>query len=311
MVDSKICCTFASSFKTDSNMKSLKINTGATRNEVDRTDHIKNFIRTLYDGKPLSKEKENELFREYILTKNDMIKDTIIKSNCRFVYSAAKAFTSNPEEVLELTMEGCMGLLEAFDRFDPETGNGFLSFANHYVYKYMVDYTHKSKFVKRSKDLSLKSKAQRIKEKFFAENGRYPDNYETIELIKERYGIDVKEEDYVSDIIISRLDDAYVFGNGETANMLESPDFTKRDGGFMKNEFVVDMEKDDIKNNVEKILSVLSVRDAEIMKKLFGINCYREYTPEELADEYEMTIARINQIRKECLSRMKKYKFAV
>ena len=103
-------------------MKSLKINTGAARNEVDRTDHVKNFIHTLYGGKPMTKEKENELFREYILTKNPMIKDTIVKCNTRFVYSAAKAFTNDPEEVLDLTMEGTMGLLEAFDRFDPDTG---------------------------------------------------------------------------------------------------------------------------------------------------------------------------------------------
>lgn len=292
-------------------MKSLKINTGATKNTVDRTDHIKNFIRTLYDGQPLTKERENELFREYILTKNPALKDTIIKCNSRFVYSAAKAFINDPEEVLELTMEGMIGLLEAFDRFDPETGNGFLSFANHYVYKYMVEYTHNSRFIKRSKDFHLKNKASRIKDKFFAEFGRYPDDSEVIELIKEKYGIDVKEEDYVREIIVSRLDDSYTFGDGETTTMLESPEFTRRDGGFMKNGFAIEMENEDMNSKVNEILGVLSERDQEIMRKAFGIGCFREYTAEELAEEYNMTVARINQIKKECLFKMKKYKFAV
>ena len=286
-------------------MKSLKINNSSTRNEVDRTDHLKNFIRTLYEGKPLNKEKENDLFREYILTKDETIKDTIIKSNCRFVYSAAKAFTNDPEEVLELTMEGCMGLLEAFDRFDPETGYSFLSFANHYVYKYMVDYTHKSRIIKRSKDLSLKNKAQRIRERFYAENGRYPDNFETVELIKEKYGIEVKEEDYISDIVISHLDDDYTFGDGETTSLLESPEFTKTDGGFSNNDFVASMENDDTKNRIDEVLGILNAR------KTFGIGCFREYTTEELAVEYKMTVSRINQIKRECMSKMKKYKFAV
>lgn len=292
-------------------MKSLKINTGAARNEVDRTDHVKNFIHTLYGGKPMTKEKENELFREYILTKNPMIKDTIVKCNTRFVYSAAKAFTNDPEEVLDLTMEGTMGLLEAFDRFDPEIGNGFLSFANHYIYKYMVEYTHKSRCIKRSKDFHLKNKASRVREKFFAENGRYPDDFETMELIREKFGIDVKEEDYIREIVVSRLDNTYTFGDGESSTMLESPEFTRRDGGFTKNEFVVEMEKQDMRDKVSEILGVLSERDQEIMKKLFGIGYYREYTAEELSEEYQMTVARINQIRKECLFKMKKYKFAV
>ena len=291
-------------------MKSLKINTGATRNELERTDHIKAFIKTLYGGKPLSKEQENQMFREYLLTKNQALKDKIVKSNMRFVFSAAKAFTNDPETVLDLTMEGMLGLLEAFDKFDPHTNNSFLSFANHYVYKYMVDYTHGSEHVKRSKDFILKSKTSRIKEAFFAENGRYPSDDEVIGIIKEKYGIDVKKEDYIREIVITSLDSAYV-DDGEPIALIDSPDFIEQSGSFHINNFIEEIEEEDTSSKVMSYLSVLSERDQLIMKKLFGIGYYREFTPEEVADEFEMTVARVNQIKKEAIEKIRKNRYSI
>lgn len=291
-------------------MKSLKINTGATRNELERTDHIKSFIKTLYGGKPLSKEQENQMFREYLLTKNQALKDKIVKSNMRFVFSAAKAFTNDPETVLDLTMEGMLGLLEAFDKFDPHTNNSFLSFANHYVYKYMVDYTHGSEHVKRSKDFILKSKTSRIKEAFFAENGRYPSDDEVIGIIKEKYGIDVKKEDYIREIVVTSLDSAYV-DDGEPIALIDSPDFIEQSGSFHINNFIEEIEEEDTSSKVTSYLSVLSERDQLIMKKLFGIGYYREFTPEEVADEFEMTVARVNQIKKEAIEKIRKNRYLI
>ena len=89
-------------------MKTLRLNNGANRNEIERTDSIKNFVKTLYDGKPIPKDVENELFREYEKTHDASIKEAIIKGNIRFVYSAAKSFSNDPEEVLDLAMEGCI-----------------------------------------------------------------------------------------------------------------------------------------------------------------------------------------------------------
>ena len=291
-------------------MKSLKINTGATRNELERTDHIKAFIKTLYGGKPMNKEQENQMFREYLLTKNQALKDKIVKSNMRFVFSAAKAFTNDPETVLDLTMEGMIGLLEAFDKFDPHTNNSFLSFANHYIYKYMVDYTHGSEHVKRSKDTILKSKASRIKEAFFAENGRYPSDDEVVSIIKEKYGIDVKKEDYIREIVVTSLDSAYM-NDGESFNLIDSPDFIRQSGSFHLNNFVEEIEEEDTNSKVTSYLSVLSERDHLIMKKLFGIGYYREFTPEEIADEFEMTVARVNQIKKEAIEKIKKNRYSM
>lgn len=293
-------------------MKSLKINTGATRNELERTDHIKAFIKTLYGGKPLSKEQENQMFREYLLTKNPALKDRIVKSNMRFVFSAAKAFTNDPETVLDLTMEGMVGLLEAFDKFDPQTNNSFLSFANHYVYKYMVDYTHGSEHVKRSKDFLLKSKTSRVKEAFFAKSGRYPTDEETIEIIREKYGIDVRKEDYIRDIVVASLDSACVYTDGdEPIALIDSPDFIEQSGSFHVNNFIEEIEEEDTSSKVTSYLSVLSERDQLIMKKLFGIGYYREFTPEEVAEEFEMTVARVNQIKKEAIEKIRKNRYSI
>lgn len=293
-------------------MKSLKINTGATRNELERTEHVKSFVKTLYGNKPMNKEQENQMFREYLLTKNSVLKDTIVKSNMRFVFSAAKAFTNDPETVLDLTMEGMVGLLEAFDKFDPQTNNSFLSFANHYVYKYMVDYTHGSEHVKRSKDFLLKSKTSRVKEAFFAENGRYPSDEEVIRIIREKYGIDVRKEDYIREITVTSLDGVCTYtADDEPIALIDSPEFIEQSGSFHTNRFIEEIENEDVNSKVSAYLSVLSERDQLIMKKLFGIGYYREFTPEEVADEFEMTVARVNQIKKEAIDKIKKNKYSI
>jgi len=289
-------------------MKTLRINTGSTRNEIDRTDHMKSFIRTLYGGKPMSKEDENNMFREYMLTKNPVLKDTIIKCNMRFVFSAAKAFTNDPEMVLDLTMEGMMGLLEAFDRFDPETGNSFLSYANHYVYKYMVEYVHEAKQIKRSTDSSLKSKVSKIRENFFAKTGRYPSDDEIIDIIKEKYGIDVKKEDYIRDIVILSIDSEYRTNDGDDTPSDGSHGIISKNDGYCLNDYDVKSETEYRNDRLNAALSILSDRDREIIKKLFGIGYFREYVVEELADEYGMTVARINQIRKTCIEKIRSEK---
>lgn len=294
-------------------MNNVKITTSSSTNaaELNRTDHIKAFIKTLYDAKPIPKDQENLMFMEYMLTKDKKIKDRIIKSNMRFVFSAAKAFTNDPEMILDLTMEGTIGLIEAFDRFDPGTNNSFLSFANHYVYKYMVEYIHDSERIRRSKDHSLKSKASRIRERYFAENGRYPSDDEVISMIQDKYGIDVKKEDYVREITVSSLDEVYTYINGDEVSAIDSPEFTSRSEFVNTNGFVLKEENESNENMISACLSMLSERNREIMKKLFGIGYYREYTPEEVADEYGMTLARINQIKNESIEKIRKNAYSI
>jgi RNA polymerase primary sigma factor len=313
LASSKICCIFASSNKDKNHHDMLRINTGSTKNTVDRTDNIKSFAGSLLKSDPLDKDKENQMFKEYILTKNEALRDTIIRSNAKFVFSAAKAFSNDPEEVLDLAMEGLMGMLDAFDRFDPETGNHFLSFANHYIYKYMVNYVHNNKMVRRSKDPLLRGKTTRIKDKFFAEHGRYPNADEIVELIEKVYHIKVNKKEHIEDISFKRLDDVYDGMDDGVDSFIESPDFVRNESCSHTNSYMEKIETEDRHKKASYFLNVLSERDRAIIKMLFGIDRDCPVSPEDVAIAFDMTTARVNQIKKESIKKMRdaQYKLAV
>lgn len=290
----------------------IKVSKERFRNHVERTEHVQNLIKTIQQAKPISKEKESELFAEYIRTKDPKIKDTIVKSHMRFAFSVAKSFSKDPEEILDMTMEGMMGIVEAVDKFDPSQGYRFLSFASFYVSKYIMEYSHDSRIVRRSKDSVLRYKVSVVKENFFAINGRYPDEYEIIDIIRRKYGIDVKKTDYIRDIVVSSMDSSLRLSNGdEETTMEENPTFASKDGCHNTNAVIDKMNAEDINTRVNNALSVLNKRDREIMKKLFGIGEFHEYSPDQVAEEYGMSTARINQIRNKSLERMRKSSYAL
>jgi len=87
----------------------------------------------------LSKKEEQDLFKEFFSAnvtevRRKQIKDKIIQSNLRFVFKTAKAYSKNhPEYFEELICAGNEGLIAGFEKFDPNAGIKFLSYAGWWV----------------------------------------------------------------------------------------------------------------------------------------------------------------------------------
>lgn len=76
----------------------------------------------------LTREQEYELA---LKAKNgdSMAREKLVESNSRFVISVAKQFQGRGLPLEDLISEGNLGLLIAIDKFEPETGNHFISYA--------------------------------------------------------------------------------------------------------------------------------------------------------------------------------------
>jgi RNA polymerase sigma factor (sigma-70 family) len=87
----------------------------------------------------LSREEELDYFMdlrdEGIPDKRkNQIRDIILKSSLRFVFKQSKYLSkSDPDLFKELISAGNEGLLVALDKFKPESGNRFLSYAGHWI----------------------------------------------------------------------------------------------------------------------------------------------------------------------------------
>jgi len=83
----------------------------------------------------MNREEELDAFKEYYdlglsQKERDKIKDKIVRSSMRFVFKEAKKYSKNDPTVFEeLIAAGNEGLLVAFEKFKPESGNRFLSYA--------------------------------------------------------------------------------------------------------------------------------------------------------------------------------------
>lgn len=87
----------------------------------------------------LSREEERDLFLELEdiglpQLRRDKIRDRIIRANLRFVFKEAKKFSRNDPIIFEeLIAAGNEGLLVGMEKFKPETGNRFLTYAGLWV----------------------------------------------------------------------------------------------------------------------------------------------------------------------------------
>jgi DNA-directed RNA polymerase sigma subunit (sigma70/sigma32) len=76
----------------------------------------------------LTREEESNLAR---LSKSgdEEAKNMLIKSNLRFVVSIAKKYHTSGISFLDIINEGNMGLMKAVEKFDPDRGVHFVSYA--------------------------------------------------------------------------------------------------------------------------------------------------------------------------------------
>lgn len=101
----------------------------------------------------LSKEQEGELFREFYLSttsesRRKEIRNLIVESNLRFVFKTARNFCKNETHLLrDLISAGNEGLLVGFDKYNPNSGVRFLSYAGWWVQQRILSAMSKVRIV--------------------------------------------------------------------------------------------------------------------------------------------------------------------
>lgn len=106
-------------------MKTFKISQSITKREGLSTDI---FLREIFKRKLLTQEEEKELAIK--CRKGDLrARNKLIESNIRFVISIAKQYQRKGVPLMDLIQEGLTGLCTAADKYDPDKGVKFVSYA--------------------------------------------------------------------------------------------------------------------------------------------------------------------------------------
>lgn len=226
----------------------------------------------------------------------------IMLSNQRFIYAVAKEYAKG-NEIMDIINEGNKGMNDAIDRFDPTRGMRFISYAVWYIRRAIVSHiTNDGAIVRSSNKQKLMGILPKVKETLFQKYGREATPEEVMESLQNDYNIKIKEKEDVYDMCVSSISDTMVGeSDSPSPSQMEFEAYTAT-----RNEYEDEMDKESNAYLVDKLLSVCTKKEQEIIKKLYGIGYDNPISPEDVAEEYGMTRTRILQMKKNIIKKMQK-----
>lgn len=226
---------------------------------------------------------------------DDAARERLVNGNLRFVVSIAKQFQGRGLPLIDLISEGNIGLLTAIDKFEPEKGYHFISYAVWWIRQAILKAIgEKSRMIRlpmnKSADL-----IQILQAKSNLEKNGYDDA--SVEAIAAECGMDAQDVLEIMQIArdVSSLD-APVNSEEDTS----FGDFIESDEPRPE-EVVMD---EALKNSVRKILGTLSEKERGIITLRFGLDNNKALSLKEVGEIYNLTKERIRQIEKKVLSNL-------
>ena len=265
-------------------------------------DSVRLYLREIGKIPLLSNEEEAELAKQ-IVEGNRKAKDKMVEANMRLVVSIAQRYSGRGLYFLDLIQEGNTGLLRAVEKFDPEKGFKFSTYATWWIRQAIT-----RAIADQARTIRIPvhmvetiNKVLRTTRKLTTELNREP----TTEEIAKELDMEVDKIEYVMRIKqdIASLD-ASVGRDGDDEDSVL--------GDFVEDEERVSPEDSAanqiLKEQLASIISTLSDREQKIIKMRFGIGGERPHTLEEVGYEFSVTRERIRQIEAKALSKLRKHK---
>lgn len=223
-------------------------------------------------------------------------RDIVMQSNLRFVVTIAKQWQGRGVPLMDLISEGNSGLLYALEKFDVNRGTPFISYAVHWIKQYIyqsIYWTGREIRLPVSQQVKiiqlLKTEAE-----FTKDNLRKPSPSELAEIT----GIDEGDINFLSQFSNKLISvDDFLGGDPENNQVCD----IIPDGEPLLDE---EVNKEYLYEQLEKILSKLSIREHDIICLLFGLG--REPLENKvIGDLFGVGTERIRQIKENALKKLR------
>ncbi|CAG1023011.1 partial RNA polymerase sigma factor SigA, partial [Methylococcales bacterium] len=223
--------------------------------------------------------------------------EQLTKANLRFVVSVAKQYQNQGLSLGDLINEGNLGLIKAAKRFDETRGFKFISYAVWWIRQSILQaLAEQSRIVRlplnRVGALNKIGKAYSNLEQTFE---REPSASE----LATELDMDVNEVADTLKISGRHVSMDAPFAQGEDNRLLDvlqndqnpTPDFT--------------LISESLKMEIERALSTLTEREAEVIRLYFGLNKEHSLTLEEIGERFNLTRERVRQIKEKAIRRLR------
>lgn len=274
-------------------MRQLNITKQVTNRETVSLDK---YLHDIGKVELITAEEEVELARK-IKNGDQAALEKLTKSNLRFVVSVAKQYQNQGLTLPDLINEGNLGLIKAAQRFDETRGFKFISYAVWWIRQSILQaLAEQSRIVRLPLNkIGTINKINKAYAQLEQEFEREPKAEEIAKLL------DITEAEVKDsmrnasrhlsmDASLTHDDDNNMY------DVLKAEEAPTPDRGLLY---------ESLKMEINRTISTLPEREAQVIKLYFGLDSKHPMTLEEIGEKFDLTRERVRQIKEKAIRRLK------
>lgn len=257
---------------------------------------LERYLQEIGEVALLTPDEEIKLAKR--IKKGDQIAlEKLTKANLRFVVSVAKQYQNQGLSLGDLINEGNLGLIKAAKRFDETRGYKFISYAVWWIRQSILQALAEQSRVVRL-PLNRVGALNKIGKTFSSLEQEYEREPTAMEIAE---ALDISAYEVTDTLRMSgrHLSIDAPFAQGEDNRLLDivhndtqpPPDAT--------------LMKESLRQDIERSLSSLTPREAEVIRLYFGLDREHPLTLEEIGELFKLTRERVRQIKEKALRRLR------
>ncbi len=274
-------------------MRQLKIAKQVTNREALSLDK---YLHEIGRVELITADEEVELAKRIKKGDKDAL-EKMITANLRFVVSVAKQYQNQGLSLPDLINEGNLGLIKAAQRYDETRGFKFISYGVWWIRQAILQALAEQARIVRLplNKIGSITRINKTFNKLEQEYQREPTSDEVAFLLETSSEV-IEDAMKVSSHHVSMDAPIHDEDGNSLYDVILNEDSPSPDLGLMKTSLC---------NEIDRTLSTLGEREADVIRYFYGLCGHRQHTLEEIGDEFGLTRERVRQIKEKTIKKMR------